>query len=515
MAEVLLADHVSKAESLGKVLNVSLDVAKVLLKEYDGNVDLAANEVISQRRFGPTLQTPRYETRKASQTESDVHNALIQKGSVKKTKVMACFKPKDQVYAQSSIESEWNEGTIVKRNEDDNTFHVTWKDGTENLRLHRNRIRTLAAGRGRIYARTKLRIVCPSASKENKKEDIWPMENRVTFAYFKASFDRYPRRKIQAKVCFSPGLVESKKRKRGKKKKNTDKKTTTTVKKKKRSVKRNVVVKKKNISKLYTEYDGVCIHSSTKWRSKIRLLETGKHLQLGLYDTQEEAALTYDIAALASRDVRHLWDLRRKWNPSILTNFPGQNVIITNHNSSNEEAKKCSLSDWQTNAMQALNLDKTVPPIFAEISRVNRVDPDALMAELKDKFDEPPTKLSNKKKKYDGYSLFCKTNSSKLKDEISKEPGFEIVKLDEMVSNKLRQQWDLLSKGETDEWHRKAFLLVDLEQGEPEESNSLLVSSAEAEKNGTQVSKVKQDDGAGVPVPIIPQPTTIHPIRFE
>ena len=72
MAEALLADHVSKAKSLCAVLSISMDVAKVLLKEYEGNVELAAHEVMQQRRFGVTLGGERYETRKSVQTEKDV-----------------------------------------------------------------------------------------------------------------------------------------------------------------------------------------------------------------------------------------------------------------------------------------------------------------------------------------------------------------------------------------------------------------------------------------------------------
>ena len=421
------------------------------------------------------------------------------------------FKTNDRVYAQSDIESEWKEATIVKVNGDD-TFHVTWKDGSENLKLHRDMMRTLKAGVGRIVSKTKLRLVCPSVSKENNK-NVWPMEGEVTFAYFKESFDRYPtRRKIQAKVVFSPGVVVPKKRK--KKKKTTTKKkttkgtkrkiaTTTTTTKTKRKRKSKHVKEKNNAKNIYTEFDGVSIHSSTKWRSKIRLLENAKHLQLGFHDTQEEAALIYDITALKSRDLRYLWDLRRNWNPPVLTNFAGDNVIITEQDAS----KDAKLSEWQTKAMQALNLD-TTKMVFADISKVNRVVPTQVLATLKEKWDEPETRRNKKHdpKRLNGYSLFCKTKYAETKKRV-----MEVEKKDSReVFRDLGDQWKALSQAQRDEWQRKAFILLKANEGKERNlSKEIPLLSVD----GEVPVETKSDDKnvAPVPVPVIPPAVTTPP----
>eukprot|EP00938_MAST-03A_sp_MAST-3A-sp1_P006541 g6541.t1 len=532
--QALLADHVSKAKSLCAVLSISMDVAKVLLKEYEGNVELAAHEVMQQRRFGVTLGGERYETRKSVQTEKDVSKALIRKVEDQKVeeeeeeKVPFCglqnlqtkipsFKTNDRVYAQSDIESEWKEATIVKVNED-STFHVTWKDGSQNRQLHRDLMRTLKAGVGRIVSKTKLRLVCPSVSKENDK-NVWPMEGEVTFAYFKESFDRYPtRRKIQAKVVFSPGVVVPKKRKKKKKKtttkgKKTTKKgtkrkiattttTTTTTTKTKRKRKSKHVKEKNNAKNIYTEFDGVSIHSSTKWRSKIRLLENAKHLQLGFHDTQEEAALIYDITALKSRDLRYLWDLRRNWNPPVLTNFAGENVIITEQEEEKKEEKK--LSEWQTKAMQALNLD-TTKMVFADISKVNRVVPTQVLATLKEKWDEPETRRNKKHnpKRLTGYSLFCKTKYAETKKRV-----MEVEKKDSReVFRDLGDQWNKLSQAQRDEWQRKVFILHKANGEKESEILKEFPLLPLEEGEVTEETTKSEDKIAPVPVPVIVPPT--------
>ena len=52
--------------------------------------------------------------------------------------------------------------------------------------------------------------------------------------------------------------------------------------------------------------------------------------------------------------------------------------------------QKMKLSEWQTKAMQALNLD-TTKMVFADISKVNRVIPrDA--GKIEGKVDEPETR---------------------------------------------------------------------------------------------------------------------------
>ena len=72
--------------------------------------------------------------------------------------------------------------------------------------------------------------------------------------------------------------------------------------------------------------------------------------------------------------------LRRNWNPPVLTNFAGDNVIITEQDAS----KDAKLSEWQTKAMQALNLD-TTKMVFADISKVNRVVPRDVLAKIEGK----------------------------------------------------------------------------------------------------------------------------------
>ena len=178
----------------------------------------------------------------------------------------------------------------------DDTFHVSWKDGSENLQLHRDMMRTLKAGVGRIVS-TKLRLVCPSVSRRTTRTyGRWKVKLRLRTSK-RHSIDILPVGRFKQRLFFTWCCCtqEEKEEKEDNDKKETNERnetqdsdnndndnnntTTTTKPKKKRRSKR--VKEKNNAKNIYTEFDGVSIHSSTKWRSKIRLLENAKHLQLG------------------------------------------------------------------------------------------------------------------------------------------------------------------------------------------------------------------------------------------
>ena len=164
------------------------------------------------------------------------------------------------------------------------TRFVSWKDGSENLKLHRDMMHTLKTGVGRIPQNETSTV--SFGFKENNK-NVWPMEGEVTFAYFKEAFDRYPtRRKIQAKVVFHLVLLYPRRKKKKKtttKKKptkgqtqdsdNNDNDNNNNNNREQKETRSKRVKEKNNAKNIYTEFDGVGIHSSTKWRSKIRLLE--------------------------------------------------------------------------------------------------------------------------------------------------------------------------------------------------------------------------------------------------